>query len=159
MEIWKAIADYPNYEVSDLGNVRNVTTGRVLKPGACTSGYLMIKLCKGGVPTNKKIHRLVAASFIPNLENKPCVDHIDGCRSNNCLSNLRWATISENHYNRKPSSKLGFKGIDKNGKKFQARIRINGKYTNLGLYVTPEAAHAAYCAAATEHFGEFARFS
>lgn len=47
------------------------------------------------------VHRLIAETFLENTENKPCIDHIDGNRSNNDSSNLRWATYQENNYNKK----------------------------------------------------------
>lgn len=93
---WKAITDYPNYEVSDAGEVRNVSTGKVLKTWLC-DGYHKVMLCPG--KKNMKVHRLVALHFIENPDNKPCVDHIDRDKTNNHVSNLRWATNSENGLN------------------------------------------------------------
>lgn len=96
MSVWKTITDYPNYEVSDAGEVRNVITGRVLKGGLGSYGYPRVTL-----PGHKiiNVHRLVALHFIENPENKPMVDHIDRDRMNNHVSNLRWATPSENVQN------------------------------------------------------------
>lgn len=96
MSVWKTITECPNYEVSDAGEVRNVRTGRVLK-GILKDGYHRVM-----VYPDKKciyIHRLVALHFIENPENKPYVDHIDRDRTNNHVSNLRWATNSENGLN------------------------------------------------------------
>lgn len=105
MEQWKTIEGHPNYEVSNLGNVRSkdkyITTkkgwkylskGKTLKPWFAS--YLTVQL------TNNKratIHRLVAQAFIPNPDNKAEVNHIDGNKRNNCVSNLEWVTRSENH--------------------------------------------------------------
>lgn len=96
MSVWKTITDYPNYEVSDAGEVRNVRTGRVLKP-VLKDGYHRVMV----YPDKKCIyvHRLVAMHFIENPENKPMVDHIDRNRANNHVSNLRWASNSENALN------------------------------------------------------------
>ena len=96
MEIYKVISDYPTYEVSNMGNVRNIKTGRVLKPGKDKSGYLMVWLWNENGKKVFKVHRLVANAFIPNPEIKPCVNHIDGCKSNNYVSNLEWCTSGEN---------------------------------------------------------------
>ena len=96
MSVWKTITDFPNYEVSDAGEVRNVRTGRVLKC-VLNNGYHVIMLFPGR--NNIKVHRLVALHFIENPENKPFVDHIDRDRANNHVSNLRWATPSENTLN------------------------------------------------------------
>lgn len=94
-ETYKTIKDYPNYEVSDLGNVRNIKTGRVLKPDY-KGGYQYAALCKEGKPKSHLIHRLVASAFIPNPENKPQVNHVNGDKTDNHIENLEWATNSEN---------------------------------------------------------------
>jgi hypothetical protein len=96
LEIWKPITGYPNYEVSNLGKVKNIKTNKFLKHYLSASGYFKCTL----VDNNNKnktflIHRLVAITFILNLENKPTVNHIDRNRLNNNLSNLEWATYKE----------------------------------------------------------------
>ena len=95
MSVWKTITECPNYEVSDAGEVRNVRTGRVRKLQYDKDGYYRALLGKKLIG----VHRLVAMHFIENPENKPCVDHIDRDRTNNHVSNLRWATTSENNLN------------------------------------------------------------
>ncbi len=100
-ENWRSINLYSNYEVSSVGRVWNVNTGRILKPSINTGGYYYVNLCNGG-KVKHKVHRLVAEAFITNFEDKPVVDHRDGNKTNNCVSNLRWATNSENAMNRKP---------------------------------------------------------
>jgi hypothetical protein len=77
------------------------------------------------------------------------IDHIDGCRSNNALANLRDVTRSVNAQNKRcaPShSTHGFMGVTRNKKRWQAKIRLNGVLHHIGLYETPEQAHAAYIA-------------
>ncbi|WP_431014550.1 HNH endonuclease signature motif containing protein [Bradyrhizobium pachyrhizi] len=89
------------------------------------------------------------------------VDHIDGCRTNNAIANLRLATSSENIANSKLRSDntSGFKGVCRLGRKWRAKIAVRGRRISLGMFDTAEEAGAAYLAAAKTHFGEFARAS
>lgn len=96
---WKQIQDFPNYEVSSLGNVRNSKTGRVLKQ-MCKGGYLFVGLSQNSNGKTTSVHRLVALAFIDNPENKPQVNHKDKNRGNNNVSNLEWSTASENNIHR-----------------------------------------------------------
>ena len=68
---------------------------REVKP--CSNGYLQV--CLSGIRIPQFVHRLVAEAFIPNPENKPCVDHINGNKLDNRIENLRWATNKENTNN------------------------------------------------------------
>ena len=70
IENWKKVAGYETYSVSDLGNVRNDKTKRILKTGWCKGGYLKVNLRNDKKPSTKKIYRLVAAAFLPNAERK-----------------------------------------------------------------------------------------
>jgi len=97
-EVWKVIESYENYEISNLGNVKNTNTGRLLK--SCKlGGYAVVGLCKTKVKT-MQVHRLVAIAFITNPENKPHVNHIDKNPLNNNLNNLEWNTASENNFHK-----------------------------------------------------------
>lgn len=107
-EIWKDVPDYEGYyKVSNLGRIksvlRHVNSGygskrkvreRILKPSGVK--YLSVELCKDGIHKYHSVHRLVAIAFIPNIYNKPCIDHIDTNPKNNRVDNLRWVTHSEN---------------------------------------------------------------
>ena len=96
---WRDIEGASNYEVSNIGIVRNKTTQKELKGRVTKTGYLQvsIKMDETGTFTNKYIHRLVALAFIENNnEEKKQVNHIDGNKSNNTVSNLEWCTNSEN---------------------------------------------------------------
>lgn len=70
---------------------------RILKARAGSHGYLYVNLCSGDCKKTACIHRLVAEAYLPNLENKKCVNHKDGNKLNNFLSNLEWASHSENN--------------------------------------------------------------
>ena len=96
--MWIKIARNTNYSINEDGEVRNDITGRIKKPFANKrNGYLSVDLYKDNKSKKVSIHRLVAEAFIPNIENKATVDHIDGNRKNNSVNNLRWATYSENN--------------------------------------------------------------
>ena len=100
IEEWKDIKNFSNYEVFNMGNVRNKTTGYILKGRKCKNGY--VQVCIKNDETNKfinqYIHRLVALAFLDKPEQKNAVNHIDGDKTNNTLENLEWVTDSENMY-------------------------------------------------------------
>lgn len=100
-EIWRKIEGFEKYEVSNLGRVRSLNyrktkETKILKPGKDKKGYLKVNLYKSSKHSSKRVHRLVATAFIPNLDNKTQVNHIDGNKQNNTVSNLEWCTNSEN---------------------------------------------------------------
>ena len=86
------------------------------------------------------------------------IDHINGAGDDNRLMNLREANRSQNMRNAsaRKSNQFGLKGVSPEGRRFRARIMVERKQIYLGGYDTPEEAHAAYCAAAERHHGEFA---
>lgn len=103
-EEWIPIKDYENYMISNLGRVKNLNykrTGRerMLKLNKDKNGYLIVSLIKNKKRKTFLIHRLVAKAFIPNPENKPCVDHINTIKTDNRVENLRWVTCEENMNN------------------------------------------------------------
>lgn len=95
--MWKQIKDFDDYEVSENGEVRSLKYGKeiILKGRLSKDGYLRYTLRKNGKAYEFKGHRLVAEAFIPNPENKPTINHINGDKICNKKWNLAWATKKE----------------------------------------------------------------
>ena len=159
METYKVIEGFENYSVSDHGNVKNNSTGRIKKCNGNKDGYVQASMHFNNVLYNKRIHVLVASAFIPNPNKKRYVDHIDHVKSNNNISNLRWASAPENQGNRVISinNTSGTKGVvwHKGAKKWSSRIMIDRKYIHLGLFDDLEDAKQTRIIKANEVFGVF----
>lgn len=130
-EVWKDIKDYEGlYQVSNLGRVKSLPRKRVtptkgtyysaekiLKPDITGHGYLQVTLCRDSKLKKCLIHRLVAQTFIPNLNDYPEVNHKDENKINNVLENLEWCTSKYNANYGTRKERLKEKNIDKPGKK------------------------------------------
>lgn len=93
---WRKTFIFPDYySVSEYGDVRSERNGKILKPAIDKYGYLYYVLCVDGDRRTVKAHRLVAMAFIPNPQNKPTVNHINGIRVDNRAKNLEWMTNKE----------------------------------------------------------------
>lgn len=115
-EIWKDIKGYEGlYKVSNLGRIKSLkywngvykryyARERILKEHTDRCGYRIVSLSKEYKSRTMRVHRLIANAFIPNPNNYPCVNHIDGNKQNNDISNLEWCTYS---YNIKEAHRLG----------------------------------------------------
>lgn len=100
LELFKDIENFEGlYEISNLGRILSKVRK---KPKFMSNkrfdkdGYVMVDLTKDGKIYKNKVHRLVAQAFIPNIDNKPMVNHINGVKNDNKASNLEWLTNSEN---------------------------------------------------------------
>ena len=90
------LKDYPNYSLTKEGVLTNISTNTIKKPWLGNNGYLHVDLYHNNKSTKISMHRLMALTFIPNPNNKRVINHLDGDKTNNKLSNLEWATDSEN---------------------------------------------------------------
>lgn len=105
-EIWKDIEGYEGlYQVSNIGRVKrirfinkntNIEKERIKSLKKRKDGYLEVALYKNGKGMSIQVHRLVAKAFIPNSNNLPQVNHKDGIKTNNVVTNLEWVSASEN---------------------------------------------------------------
>lgn len=159
-EEFRKIDNYQMYSVSNLGQVRNDETGKMLKQGLSPDGYKTVKLrSKDEKYISQYIHRLVAIAYIPNVLNKSEVDHINNIVNDNRAQNLRWSSHQENCFNRGifSSNTSGSKGVSihKKSGKWQAVISVNGKQKHLGLFINKEDAIKARAEEAVKQFGTF----
>jgi hypothetical protein len=106
-EIFVPIEGYSKYQISNLGRIKSTVGKEKILKTWINKGYYSVSLMKDKVQKNHLIHRLVAQAFIPNPENKPEVNHIDGDTKNFNISNLEWSTHSENIHHSKNISKNG----------------------------------------------------
>lgn len=108
-EIWKDIKGYESlYQVSNMGRIKSLerykenhsklqkVEEKIKTINIKNSGYQFVQLYKNNKYKNLMVHRLVAQAFIPNVDNKPQINHIDGNKLNNNVTNLEWCTNSEN---------------------------------------------------------------
>lgn len=140
MTEWKLINEFPDYEVSTLGEVRNRTTMQVLRQ-VKSGGYMQV-IIEGKY--RRYVHRLVATAFIPNDDNLPQVNHKDENKTNNNVDNLEWHTPKYNSNYGTQSEKISKAISGKHSiRKSLAQVgntRAAGKgYTHTGWHHTEEA--------------------
>lgn len=97
-EIFKSIKGYEKrYEVSNFGRVKNLRTGKIMKPEITNNGYCRVDLYDdNGKHKHKLIHRLVLEAFVPNPTSLPQVNHKDEDKTNNNVENLEWCSANYN---------------------------------------------------------------
>lgn len=165
VEIWRDVVGYEGlYQVSSMGRVKSlsremingrnffISKDRILKPCVDTTGYYTLNLWKDRRPHTSKVHKLVAIAFLGHY---PCgqgtvLDHINGDKLDNRLTNLQMVTSRQNSTIcfRKGRDTLTSKYVgvswDKRSRKWDTGIRIEGKYTHLGRYSSEIDASNAY---------------
>lgn len=147
------IPGHLDYLISRRGNIWSTKRACVLAQFPNTNGYLSVKVSG----KNALVHRLLARTFFGPIPEDRVVDHIDGCKTNNCLENLRLCTQQQNSFNSRSSAgKSKFKGVTSEYGKWSAYIKWNGKSIRLGRFDTEEDAARAYDFKAREIFGEYA---
>jgi hypothetical protein len=134
---------------NDQANVWSIASNRFVSKWVNERGYTRVT-----VDLNKRrkkflLHRLIAFYLIPNPQNLTLVDHIDGDKSNNRLSNLRWVTKSSNNHNQKKAKGYSW---HKQKKKWCAQIRVNDKQLHLGSFNTESEARNAYLAGSALYY-------
>lgn len=111
VKVWEPVKNFEGlYWVSELGEIKSTITGKVLKHANNT--YPSVSLCKSGKVYSKLVHRLVAEAHIPNPENKPQVNHLDGDKKNCHANNLEWVTQSENRIHAQETGLVTFRFDD-----------------------------------------------
>ena len=160
METWKTHPTYTNIEVSNASRVRYVSTCKILRGWVNGMGYHLIEIRHHNKRKALTVHKLLGECWIDNHEDKPCIDHIDGNRTNNAISNLRWCTHVENQRNRQVTGRgsSAYKGVTwhKASGKWTAQISVDGHNRHLGYFTDEREAARAYNAAAQDLFGEYA---
>lgn len=149
MESWKDVEGYEGvYLVSSIGNIKSIRTGKLMKYQTSEKGYFRVGLSMKGCSENFAVHRIVAAAFIPNPDNKSQVNHINGIKTDNRLENLEWCTNRENtsHYYKNKPKTSRFTGVSFNKRegKWFSQIFIRRKAFVIGRFASEIEAHQAY---------------
>jgi len=168
-EVWRSIDSFPNYQVSNVGRVRNATTGKILKQTTGSSGYNKVSLYNVRGFKSIAVHILVVHEFLARppadeggrLE----VDHINRCKTDNQVCNLRYVSHGQNMMNRRKQTRRAtssqYKGVSwcKPMKKWKGAIKHEGRHFYLGCFACEVDAALAYDLKAKELFGEHANLN
>lgn len=116
-EKFERVDEYDRYMISNKGRVWSDWSGKLLKPGKNTPGYLQVQLCKGdgSKPKSFQVHQLVGKAFIPNPQNLPYINHKDEDPTNNTVENLEWCDQKYNQDYSKYQLELEVGQLDKDG--------------------------------------------
>lgn len=152
---WKTINDYPNYQISKCGIVKN-NKDKIIKSRININGYQIINLSKDNIKKTFALHRLIGTHYIEKKNENLCLlDHIDRDKLNNSIDNLRWIDYNGNNRNKSVYNKCGYTGVYKRNDRYIARIRVDGFKKYLGSFETPEEAGDAYQKAYDESMKQY----
>jgi len=133
-EEWRPVVGYEGwYEVSDRARFRRIragsgaTKGKIKKVRVNKTGYAYVILSRGGKAKNYAVHRLVGLAFLPNPDNKPTINHINGVKTDNAATNLEWCTAQENYHH--ACNTLGVASLKLNATK----VRLIREYRDGGM--------------------------
>lgn len=140
-EVWKDVVGYEGlYQVSNSGRIKSLKYAnqygvfkreKILRKRYDKKGYLHVYLYDKNMKKSFKLHRLIAETFIPNPENKPQVNHINGIKDDNRVENLEWCTNQENqiHAFKIGLQKIKVGSLNPNAKKVNL-YDLKGNYIN-----------------------------
>lgn len=147
MEIWKDIKEYEGYyQVSNLGRIKSLSRivdnhsgfkkklkEKILNPSISKTGYLVVSFKKNNKRKTFKVHRLIAFAFIPEVCGKTFVNHKNGIKTDNSISNLEWCTIKENNDHAVKSNLRKDIGVNNNNSKLKEKDVIFIRTSSLML--------------------------
>lgn len=140
----KQIPNSERFLATETGDIFDSVRNIFLKKRLTQNGYYMVRAGKH----NALVHRMVSMAFIPNPLNNGQVNHINGIKTDNSISNLEWCNnrynVSDHYARSKTTSRYTGVSFHKRSKKWQAQIRVDGKNIALGYFVTEELARDAY---------------
>lgn len=133
VEYWKPINGYSDrYLISSFGNVYSIVSNKMLKQKINSSGYATVHL-RGTVESHQSVHRLIALHFIKNEEQKQTVNHVDGVKLNNKISNLEWSTHAEQVRHALDSNLIEPRGEHKYSPEFKLSVKNYYEINNCSI--------------------------
>lgn len=163
MPMSKIHPKYKEFDISEEGIITNISTKKVRMQTIDQTGYYVLSIRRNGKSSKYYIHRLIAETYLPNPYNLKYIDHIDGNKLNNSLSNLRWCTQSQNLMNARKRSNTAsqYKGLywHNQNKKWVVRVRKSDGTKVFAYHVNEKEAARLYNKLAIEHYGEYANLN
>lgn len=111
--MWKKVYGFGDYLCNEQGEIYSLKRNKIMKTHNDKDGYKQLRLTiEKGKAITVKVHRLIAQTFIPNQENKPCVNHKNGNKKDNTVTNLEWCTTKENNTHARQTGLLNDCGVN-----------------------------------------------